>query len=109
MATRLSESRFRPAADTVEQDWDAIAGWAASAGMTLDRDVAPQQFAGGLANLNYLISVDGGSVVLRRPPAGSLAEGANDMAREARVLGCLSPHYPLAPGLLGFCDDPDVI
>jgi len=31
------------------------------------------------------------------------------MAREARVLGNLSRHYPLAPRLVGFCDDLDVI
>lgn len=75
----------------------------------LDRDVEPRQFAGGLANLNYLISIDGASVVFRRPPAGPAAEGANDMAREARVLSSLADHYPLAPGSVAFCDDPAVI
>jgi aminoglycoside phosphotransferase (APT) family kinase protein len=105
----LTDARFRSAADTLDQDWDAIAAWVATAGKRLDRDVEPRQFAGGLANLNYLISVDGAQVVLRRPPAGALAEGANDMAREARVLGSLAPHYPLAPHLVGFCEDLGVI
>jgi aminoglycoside phosphotransferase (APT) family kinase protein len=102
-------ARFRPAEQTVAQDWDRLGNWLARQDLALDRDVAPQQFSGGLANLNYLISVGGVPAVLRRPPPGPAAEGANDMARESRVLSRLADHYPLAPRSLAFCDDVDVI
>lgn len=93
----------------VPQDWAAVAGWLASQGLALDLGASPRQFAGGLANLNYRVVVDGERAVFRRPPAGVLAHGASDMAREARVLGALNPHFPLAPRLLAFCDDVSVV
>ena len=90
------------------QDWSALRRHLAAAGWQLD-DVEPRQFAGGAANLNYLISLDSSPVVLRRPPPGQLAEGASDMAREWRVLSTLPPHYGLAPQGLLFCDDSSVL
>lgn len=96
-------------AEAEPQDWTAIAAWLAGRGLPLDRSVPPRQFAGGLANLNYLVMVDGRPAVFRRPPAGSLAHGASDMAREARVLGALGPIFPLAPRSIAFCDDRSVI
>ncbi|WP_156256944.1 phosphotransferase family protein, partial [Sandarakinorhabdus oryzae] len=42
-------------------------------------------------------------------PPGVLAAGASDMAREARVLAALAPHFPLAPRLVAFCDDEAVL
>lgn len=95
--------------DSALQDWPAIADWLAANGWRLEAEPAPRQFAGGLANLNYLVHVAGRPAVFRRPPAGQLAHGASDMAREARVLSALMPCYPLAPRLLAFCDDPGVI
>ncbi|MGL6043166.1 MAG: phosphotransferase family protein, partial [Sandaracinobacteroides sp.] len=67
------------------------------------------QYAGGLANLNYLIRLDGLPAVFRRPPGGALAHGASDMAREAKVLAGLAPLFPLAPALLAFCAETLVI
>ncbi|MDT5222238.1 MAG: hypothetical protein QOF15_4343, partial [Mycobacterium sp.] len=69
----LGEQVFR--ADSVPQNWEALGAWLRGRGMVLGTD-EPRQFANGLANLNYLISVDGRPVVLRRPPGGQLAEGA---------------------------------
>nr|WP_245179968.1 phosphotransferase family protein [Cupriavidus sp. LEh25] len=70
----------------------------------------PRQFAGGLANLNYLIRLDGQPCVLRRPPPGPLPPGANDMAREHRVLSSrLWLRFPQAPRSLLYCVDPDVL
>lgn len=86
-------------AHATPQDWPAIAVWAAARGRRLDA-ANPRQFAGGLANLNYLVGLDGAPAVFRRPPPGPLAAGASDMAREARVLAALNPAYPLAPRLL---------
>jgi aminoglycoside phosphotransferase (APT) family kinase protein len=93
----------------VPQDWAAIAAWLAPQGHALDLATPPRQFAGGLANLNYLVRVDGAPAVFRRPPAGPLAEGASDMARENRVLSALAPVFPLAPGALALCEDREVI
>jgi aminoglycoside phosphotransferase (APT) family kinase protein len=102
-------TRFRSAEQTVPQDWDRLGTWLSGEGLALDREADPQQFAGGLANLNYLVSVDGRPAVLRRPPAGPAAEGANDMARESRVLSKLGDHYRLAPRSIAFCPDADVL
>jgi aminoglycoside phosphotransferase (APT) family kinase protein len=91
------------------QDWGAIGDWLAAQGLDLDLSDAPRQFAGGLANLNYLVRVNGVAAVFRRPPGGTLAHGASDMAREARVLTALNPVFALAPRSLAFCDDRAVI
>lgn len=96
-------------AEAIPQDWQAIAAWLAGQGLHLDLSDPPRQFAGGLANLNYRVTVDGAPAVFRRPPAGTLAHGASDMAREARVLRALNPVFPLAPGTFAFCDDRSVI
>lgn len=106
--TDLLERSFRPTAQQVSQPWDQLASWLSAAGHQVD-DLGARQFAGGVANLNFLIRVDGKEVVLRRPPSGELAEGASDMAREWRVLSKLSSSYPLAPAGLAFCDDASVI
>jgi aminoglycoside phosphotransferase (APT) family kinase protein len=102
----LEEQGFR--ADSVPQNWEALGAWLRGRGMVLGTDEA-RQFANGLANLNYLISVDGRPVVLRRPPGGQLAEGASDMAREFRVLSRLHVHYRRAPRAVAFCEDASVL
>ncbi len=96
-------------ADAAPQDWAPVADWLAGRGLHLDRSAPPRQFAGGLANLNYLVQLDGRPAVFRRPPAGTLAHGASDMAREARVLDALNPVFPLAPRSIAFCDDRSII
>jgi aminoglycoside phosphotransferase (APT) family kinase protein len=99
---------FRPAAATEPQDWAALAGYLSGRGFRLG-PAEPRQFAGGFGNLNYRIEIDGHPAVLRRPPAGPLPSGANDMAREHRILSVLWRAYPLAPRGLLFCPDPDVL
>ena len=94
---------------TIPQDWAAISAWLSRQGLNLQPAPEPRQFAGGLANLNYLVTLDGAPAVFRRPPAGELAHGASDMAREARVLQGLNRCFPLAPRLLAFCADPAVL
>lgn len=95
--------------EAMVQDWGVIVDWLRQAGLQMDASVAPRQFAGGLANLNYLLRVDGGWAVFRRPPGGELAHGASDMAREARVLRALAPVFALAPRQLAFCEDAGII
>jgi aminoglycoside phosphotransferase (APT) family kinase protein len=100
-------TRLRSATDGAPQDWPALAGWLARSGVALG--AAPRQFADGFGNLNYLIEIDGRPAVLRRPPAGPLPAGANDMAREFRILSVLWRAYPLAPQALFFCAEPAVL
>ncbi|RJL05528.1 phosphotransferase family protein [Paracoccus aestuarii] len=59
--------------------------------------------------MNFLISAGGQLFVLRRPPEGPIPPGANDMAREFRILSHLHPVFPLVPRAHLFCSDPQVI
>ncbi len=88
---------------------EPLAAFLAPLGRTLDLDLPASRFSGGLANLNYRISIDGKPAVLRRAPSGPLPPGAHDMAREHRVLSALSPAFPLAPDSLALCEDPAVL
>ena len=103
------EADLRPQAESVALDWEAVRRHLADAGMHLDTDPVPRQFAGGLANLNYLIRLDGAQAVLRRPPMGELPAGSHDMAREHRILSRLPDALPFVPRSLHLCNDPAVI
>ncbi len=93
----------------VVQDWERLRTYLAARGMELDRARQPLQFRGGLANLNYLLSIGGRPVVLRRPPPGPLPPKAYDMEREFRVLSALAPLFPLVPAPLHCCTDAAVL
>jgi aminoglycoside phosphotransferase (APT) family kinase protein len=67
------------------------------------------QFAGGHANLTYLLRYGATEYVLRRPPVGPVAPSSHDMGREYRVLSVLHQGYPLAPRAYVYCDDPALI
>ena len=72
------------------------------------------QFAGGHANLTYLLyypQPDGTAkeYTLRRPPLGPVAATSHDMGREFRVLSVLYRGYPLAPRAYVYCEDLSVI
>lgn len=91
------------------QPWHRLAAHLRRHGHDFAPEPPPRQFAGGFGNLNYLIRLDGRSAVLRRPPAGPLPPGGNDMAREHRVLSRLGRAFPLAPRTLHFSDDESVL
>jgi aminoglycoside phosphotransferase (APT) family kinase protein len=74
-----------------------------------DAPMRVRQFTGGAANLTYLASFGDTRVVVRRPPRGTIAPGAHDMAREHRVLARLNDAYPRAPRALHFTDDESII
>ena len=90
-------------------DWAAVRAYLARHGLHLDNDPPPRQFSGGLANLNYLIHLDGRPVVLRRPPLGELPAGAYDMTREFRILSRLPDVLPFVPRGLFLGSDASVI
>lgn len=71
--------------------------------------LAVRQFGGGHANLTYLLRFGGREFVLRRPPHGTIAPSAHDMAREHRVLARLWRAYPLAPRSFVHCADRTII
>ena len=93
----------------IDLDWGRASTYLLERGHVLDLSRPPRQFAGGFGNLNFLVMVDGQYCVLRRPPFGTLPAGANDMAREHRVLSRLFKSYPLAPRSLLYCADPAVL
>ena len=69
-----------------------------------------RQFAGGKANLTYLLTFgEAVEYVLRRPPLGTYAPSAHDMGRENRVLSVLPDAFPFAPRVYHFCEDEAVI
>lgn len=105
----VAANLLRSAAATVPFDRERLAGYLKARGQDFDPSADLLQFAGGYGNLNYLIKVDAGWAVLRRPPLGDIPKGANDMGREFRALSVLAPVWPLVPRPFGFCDDPDVL
>jgi aminoglycoside phosphotransferase (APT) family kinase protein len=99
----------RSADQSIPLDWAAVRAYLARNGLRLDDDPPPRQFAGGLANLNYLIHLDGRPAVLRRPPLGELPAGAYDMTREFRILSRLPDALPFVPRGLFLGADASVI
>lgn len=91
------------------QPWERLAEHLSAHGHAFAAAPPPRQFAGGFGNLNYLITLDGKPAVLRRPPAGPLPPGGNDMTREHRVLSRLGRAFPLAPRTLHFSADESVL
>ncbi|MFM9972048.1 MAG: phosphotransferase family protein [Burkholderiales bacterium] len=100
---------LRSESESIPQDWDGLAAHLSSQGFKLELDPRPSQFSGGLANLNYLLKVDGRDAVLRRPPMGPLPPGAYDMGREFRILSALSKGFDLAPAAIYLGEDTSVI
>lgn len=104
-----SETALLEPEDTVPSNWERLAQYLSAHGMLFDPAEPPRQFAGGLANRNYLLVIDGLPTVFRRPPDGDLPPGAHDMAREHRILARLSSALTFVPKGLHFCGDATVI
>jgi aminoglycoside phosphotransferase (APT) family kinase protein len=90
-------------------DLAVLADWLPKHGLALVPGSGLTRLSGGIANRNDRIELASGPAVLRRPPPGVLAAGANDMAREWRVISALAPHFPVVPQGLAFCDDAAVL
>ena len=103
------DAQLRSQAESVPLDWARAAAWLVAQGHALTLDPLPRQFAGGLANLNYLITLDGAPAVLRRPPLGDLPPGSHDMAREHRILSRLPDALAFVPRSLVLCTDASIL
>ncbi len=95
-------------------DVDAMASWLrehapARFSDSLAEQPEVRQFAGGTSNLTYLLSYPHQELVLRRPPHGTKAASAHDMAREHRIQEALAPVYPYVPKMVALCRDPSVM
>jgi aminoglycoside phosphotransferase (APT) family kinase protein len=87
-----------------------LAKWMAGAGLAdLGELRGVQLIAGGRSNLTYRLDLDGGQVVLRRPPLGHVLPTAHDMNREYRVLSALSGTAVPVPQPLANCQDAEVV
>lgn len=89
---------------------ERLVDWMAGQGSLPPGAPTVRQFAGGKANLTYLLEFpDGSELVLRRPPLGPVAAGAHDMTREYRVLSRLWRGFDRAPRAIAVCEDVTVI
>lgn len=89
---------------------DRLVAWMSGQGSLPPGTPKVRQFAGGKANLTYLLEFpDGSELVLRRPPLGPVAAGAHDMTREYRVLSRLWRSFDRAPRAIAICEDLSVI
>ena len=98
-----------PVRDDEVFDYDRLAAYLRGKLPGSERPIEVVQFAGGHANLTYLLRFGEQEYVLRRPPLGPVAATAHDMGREYRVLSVLYRAYPLAPRAFLYCEDAGVI
>ncbi len=113
----MSRAEERPVRDEDAFDVAAVDAWLRAEGAGgLDgacdpADALPEvrQFAGGASNLTYLLRYPQRDLILRRPPAGTKAASAHDMAREHRIQAALRPVFPYVPEMIALCTDVAVI
>jgi aminoglycoside phosphotransferase (APT) family kinase protein len=91
------------------EDPPRLQAWMASAGLDLGELRGVTLIAGGRSNLTYRLDLDGGQLVLRRPPLGHVLPTAHDMGREYRVLSALAGTRVPVPQTVAICQDTDVI
>src|ERR1700722_2980723 len=87
-----------------------LAKWMAGAGLAdLGELRAGQLISGGGSNPPSGVDLDGGQIVLRRPPLGHVLPTAHDMSREYRVLAALAPTNIPVPVTIAFCADTEIL
>ncbi|MCP3101179.1 phosphotransferase family protein [Myxococcus sp. K15C18031901] len=92
-----------------ELDAAAVDRWLKQQVSTLEGLPTVTQYSGGASNWTYRLKYPKRDLILRRPPAGTKAKSAHDMAREYRVQKALKPAYPRVPEMVALCQDPAVI
>jgi aminoglycoside phosphotransferase (APT) family kinase protein len=92
-----------------ELDVRAVDRWLRTVLPDLDGTPEVTQYSGGASNWTYRLRYPTRDLVLRRPPAGTKARSAHDMAREHRIQHALKPWFPVVPTMIGLCRDLDVL
>lgn len=102
-------SGARPVRDEDAFDVAAVDAWLRPHAAELTGPPEIRQFAGGASNLTYLLRYPERDLILRRPPPGTKAASAHDMAREYRVQASLEPVFPYVPEMVALCQDHSVL
>jgi aminoglycoside phosphotransferase (APT) family kinase protein len=92
-----------------ELDVAAVDRWLRTIAPELDGLPEVTQYSGGASNWTYRLRYRNRDLVLRRPPAGTKARSAHDMAREFRIQRALAPAFPALARMVGLCQDPAVL
>ena len=92
-----------------ELDISAVETWLKDQGINLQGQAQVTQYSGGASNWTYRLQYDNADLILRRPPKGTKAKSAHDMAREYLVQKHLAPFYPVLPDMVALCQDENVI
>ena len=90
-------------------DVEAVDAWLRARLPDLAGQPEVTQYRGGASNWTYRLRYANRDLILRRPPAGTRARSAHDMAREYTVQRQLKPVYPYVPTMIGLCEDDGVI
>jgi aminoglycoside phosphotransferase (APT) family kinase protein len=103
--------RERPGAARPGEALDvaAVDRWLATVAPGLQGPPEVTQYSGGASNWTYRLRYRNRDLVLRRPPAGTKARSAHDMAREHDLQKALRPVFPAVPAMVGLCRDPEVL
>ncbi len=86
-----------------------VTAWLRGVVPDLEGEPEISQFTGGASNWTYRLRYPSHDLILRRPPAGTKAKSAHDMAREHRVQAGLRPVFPRVPRMIALCTDVGVI
>lgn len=92
-----------------ELDVEAVDRWLKEQLPSLEGTPEVTQFSGGASNWTYRLRYPQRDLILRRPPAGTRARSAHDMAREHDVQKALKPYFPYVPEMIGLCQDESVL
>jgi len=92
-----------------ELDIQAVSQWLKAQGVDVQEPVEVTQYSGGASNWTYRLNYRNADLILRRPPKGTKAKSAHDMAREYHVQKNLAPYYPVLPQMVALCQDESVI
>ena len=95
--------------DGEELDMQLLLPWLREHVPRLQGEPTVTQFTGGVSNWTYRLVFQSHDLILRRPPHGTKAKSAHDMAREYRLQHALKPAYPLVPTMVALCEDENVL
>lgn len=86
--------------------YDAVSNWLLEAIPELSGPLKFNLIAGGHSNLTYrCVDASGRSIVVRRPPLGSVLQSAHDMAREYRIVTALQNTPVPVARTMALCND----